>query len=69
MEEDMYETMTIDSKTMIIKTDNEKELSEIIDFVSKKDKDNNLKSFLNFASSKRKVVKNYKFNRKDCYAE
>jgi hypothetical protein len=65
----MLETMTIDSKTMIIKTDNEKELSEIIDFVSKRDKDNNLKLFLKYASSKRKVVKNYKFNREDCYAE
>jgi prephenate dehydrogenase len=69
MEEDMYETMAIDSKTMIIKTDNEKELSEIIDFVSKRDKENNLKLFLNFASSIRKAVKNYKFNRGDCYAK
>ena len=65
----MYETMTIDSRTMIIKTDNEKELSEIIDFVSKRDKDNNLKLLLKFASSKRKAVKNYKFNREDCYAK
>jgi len=65
----MYETMTIDSTTMIIKTDNEKELSEIIDFVSKKDRDNILKSFLDFAASKRKTVKDYKFNREDCYAE
>jgi hypothetical protein len=61
--------MTLDSKTIIIKTDNEKELSEIIDFVSKRDKDNNLKSFLKFASSNRKTVKNYKFNREDCYAK
>ena len=65
----MYETITIDSRTMIIKTDNEKELSEIIDFVSKKDKDDILKSFLNFAALKRKVVKYYKFNREECYAE
>jgi len=65
----MYETMAIDSRTMIIKTDNEKELSEIIDFVSKKDKDKNLKSFLNYASSKRKIVKNFNFNREDCYAK
>jgi len=65
----MYETMTIDSRTMIIKTDNENELSEIIDFMSKKDKDDNLKLFLKFASSKRKVIKKYKFNREDCYAE
>jgi len=54
---------------MIIKADNERELTEIIDFVSKRDKDNNLKLFLKFASSKRKAVKGYKFNREDCYAE
>jgi hypothetical protein len=69
MEEDVLETMTIDSRTMIIRADNEKELSEIIDFVSKRDKDNNLKLFLKYASSKRKIVKNYKFNREDCYAK
>jgi hypothetical protein len=65
----MYETMAIDSKTIIVKTDNEKELSEIIDFVIKRDKENKLKSFLGFASSKRKIVKNYKFNREECYAK
>jgi len=65
----MYETMTIDSRTMIIKTDNEKELSEVIDFVSKKDKDTNLKSFLEFATSIRKPVPDFKFNREDCYAK
>jgi len=65
----MYETMTIDSRTMIIKTDNEKELSEIIDFMSKKDKEDNLKSFLKFASSIRKSVTGYKFKREDCYAK
>jgi hypothetical protein len=65
----MYETLAIDSRTIIIKTDNEKELSEIIDFVTTKDKEKNLKSFLSFASSKRKIVKNYKFSREECYAK
>jgi hypothetical protein len=65
----MYETMAIDSRTVIIKTDTEKELTEVIDFVSKRDKDVALKAFLDFAASNRKVVKNYKFNREDCYAE
>ena len=65
----MYETMAIDSRTIIIKTDNEKEFSEIIDFITKRDKDKNIKSFLDFASSKRKIVKDYKFNRDECYAK
>ena len=65
----MYETMAIDTRTIIIKTDNEKEFSELIDFVSKKDKESNLREFLDFASSNRKVVKNYKFSRAECYAK
>jgi hypothetical protein len=69
MEVYMYETMTIDKRTIIIKTDNEKELSEVIDFITRRDKESNLKSFLAFASLKRKTVKNYKFNQEDCYAK
>jgi hypothetical protein len=61
------ETLTIDSKTLVIKTDNENDLPEIIDYINQKDKNNNLTSFLNFASENRIEVKNYKFNREDCY--
>jgi hypothetical protein len=58
------ETLTIDSKTLVIKTDNEDDLPQIIDYISQKDK-NNIGSFLNFASKNRLEVKNYKFNRDD----
>jgi len=34
-----------------------------------RDKERNLKAFLDFTSSKRKVVKNYKFTRDECYTE
>jgi hypothetical protein len=63
----MYETMALDSKTIIIKSDNTKALSEIINFISKKDREENIKSFLNFASKNRKKARNYKFNREECY--
>jgi hypothetical protein len=63
----MYETMVLDSTTIIVKSDNTKELSEIINFISKKDREENIKSFLNFASKNRKIVRNYKFNREECY--
>jgi hypothetical protein len=64
----MYETMAIDSRTIIVKSDNERELSEIMEFISMGDKkEENVKAFLNFAANKRKVVKNYKFNREECY--
>jgi hypothetical protein len=63
----MYETMTLDSTTLIIKSDNEQELSEVIDFVSRRDKEKNIDSLLEFATQNRKVVKQYKFNRQECY--
>jgi hypothetical protein len=63
----MYETMALDSKTITIKSDNEIELSDFIDFISKRDKEKNIKAFLKFASDNRRVVKNYQFNREGCY--
>jgi hypothetical protein len=59
--------MVLDSKTLIVKSDNENELSLVIDFVSNKDKEKTIKKFLKFASENRKIAGNYKFNRKDCY--
>ncbi|WP_010263818.1 hypothetical protein [Treponema primitia] len=63
----MFETIALDTKTMIIRSDNETDLTEIIGFINKKDKTNNIKSFLEFAAKNRVVNKGYKFNRDDCY--
>ena len=52
---------------MIIKSENEDDLPEIIDFINQKDKNKSIDSFLNFASQNRIEIKNYKFNRDDCY--
>ena len=59
--------MTLDSKTLIIKSDNEDDLPGIIDFINQKDKNKNINSFLNFASENRLETPDYKFNREDCY--
>ena len=61
------ETMIVNSKTLIIKSDNENDLPEIINFINQKDKIKNIDSFLNFASQNRIEINNYKFNREDCY--
>ena len=65
----MCETLAIDRRTIIVKADTERELSELIDLITQKDKERNLKSFLDFASANRKVAKGYKFNREECYAK
>ena len=63
----MVETITLDSKTMLVKSDNESDLSEILDFIVKKSKITEISSFLKFAEKNRIESKNYKFNRNDCY--
>ena len=63
----VLETMTIDSKTLVIKADNENDLPDIIDYINQKGKSKNINSFLHFASENRVEVKNFKFNREDCY--
>jgi len=65
----MCQTIVLDPKTVVIKTDTEEELSEIIDMVSVKGRAENLKSFFDFAASIRKDADGYKFNREQCYAE
>ena len=63
----MVETISLDSKTMLVKSDNESDISEIIDFIVKKSKITEMDSFLKFAEKNRIDSYNYKFNRYDCY--
>jgi predicted HAD superfamily phosphohydrolase len=62
----MYETMTLDSNTIIVKSDNKKELSDIMEFISKKGKEKSMELLLRLAAENRKRVKNYKFIRGEC---
>lgn len=64
------ETMVIDSKTLIVKSDNRDDLLGVIEYVNqKKDKLNTIESFLAFASRNSVEAKGYTFNREDCYVE
>jgi hypothetical protein len=67
LEENMLETMTLDPRTLIIKSDNEDELPDIIDYINQKDKNKTIDSFLGFASENRLELANYKFEREGCY--
>jgi len=63
----MSQVVQLDSTTLLIKSDNENVLAEIIDFVSAKDKLERVRSFLDFTSNKKILGKNYQFNREECY--
>jgi uncharacterized protein YukJ len=63
----MIETISLDSKTVILKSDNETDITEIINLIIKRDKNKKVASFLQFASQNRVVDKKFKFNRDECY--
>ena len=63
----MRQVVKLDSTTILIKSDSEDDLAEIIDFVSKKKRQEYINSFLKFASKNKILSKSYKFNREDCY--
>jgi hypothetical protein len=63
----MLEAISLDSRTMIIKSDEETDFSEIINFVIQKDKNKDVASFLKFAAQNRIEDKGFKFNRDECY--
>ena len=61
------ETVTLDEKTIIVKSDNENDISNIIDFIYQKDKENSIDMLLKLASENRVIEKGYIFNRNECY--
>ena len=63
----MLETISLDPRTIIIKADKATDLSDVLDFISKKGKRDSVDSFLKFAAQNRVIEKGYKFNRDDCY--
>lgn len=63
----MIETIVLDARTVILKSDNENDLSEIINRINRESRIENMEAFLKFASKHRIVKKNYKFDREGCY--
>ena len=63
----MVQTISLDSKTLIIKSDNETELSDIIRFINQRKKQDTINDFLKFAAKNRKIEKDFKFDRNECY--
>ena len=63
------EAISLDSKTIIIKSDNEGDISDILSYVSKKSKSENMQALFNFASQHRVLDKDFVFSRDECYAE
>jgi hypothetical protein len=63
----MLEVISVDTKTMVIKSDNETDFSEIINFGVQKNRKKDVSDFLEFAAKNRITDKEFKFNRSECY--
>jgi len=63
------EAVSLDARTVIIKSDNENDIAEVIEFISKKQKKEGIHALLNFASQHRFIKADYIFNRDECYDE
>ena len=61
------EAVSLNSKTIIVKSDNENDISDVIDFIYRRDKENSIDMLLKFASENRVIEKGYVFNRNECY--
>lgn len=61
------EAISLDSKTLLIKSDDERDLADVIEFISQKGKKENISAFLKFASERRKENMAFRFVRNECY--
>jgi hypothetical protein len=63
----MLETISLDSKTIILKANKENDLWEVLDYIAKKSKRSQVDAFLKFAATHKVLDAGYKFNRNSCY--
>jgi len=63
----MSQVVQLDATTILVKSENENDLADIIDFVTAKDKLGQVRSFLDFTAKNKILNENYQFNREECY--
>ncbi|MDR3188297.1 MAG: hypothetical protein LBT94_03825 [Prevotellaceae bacterium] len=63
----MLEAISLDPKTIIVRSDKENDLSEIIDYITQKHKRNQADALLRFTATHKALSAAYKFNRENCY--
>lgn len=64
---EMLEAVILDAKTMLIKTDTEQDMAEIIDFINLKDKKNAVDRLFALGRENNVIDQDYVFNRDDLY--
>ena len=66
----MYQTTTLDSRTLLVRSENENDLTELLHYINKKakiKKQDLVNRFLDFAAQNYNTDPDFKFNRDECY--
>jgi len=66
----MYQATTLDSRTLLIKVEFERDLTELLSYINQKTKTKKqdlVNQLLDFAKKNYETDKNFKFNRDECY--
>ena len=66
----MYQATALDSHTLLIRTEIESDLIELLSYINQKTKTkkhNLVNRFLDFAKNNYETDKDFKFNRDECY--
>ena len=66
----MYQTTALDSRTLLVRSENESDLTELLLYITMKaklKKQDMVNLFLDFAAHNYDVDPDFKFNRDECY--
>jgi hypothetical protein len=63
----MLRTISLDTKTLLIKAEDENDLSWIYSYLNKQNRQKNVDDLLDFASKRRTIDSHYKFNWEECH--
>ena len=64
---DGMETILLNDKMILVKSDDERDIADVIEFIEKRGKDEAMDKLLKFAAEHRFIEKDYKFNRDELY--
>lgn len=63
----MLETITLENRMIIVKTSNNEDFSDILEYINNKKRQAALDDLLKFSKENVVIENGYKFNRDECY--
>ncbi|MDR2679914.1 MAG: hypothetical protein LBC47_03800 [Tannerella sp.] len=63
----MLQTISLDSKTILVRADEESDMSALLEYLNRTGKEEKVNALLEFADRHYKCEPGFKFNREECY--